>query len=84
MYGCAFPGCQRGAAWSQVHHIVHWADGGPTSLDNAVLLCGAHHRLIHQGQWTVRLGGDRRPEFTPPDWIDPDRKPLRNTIHLRL
>ena len=81
--GCAFPGCGRGAAWCQVHHILHWADGGPTSLDNAVLLCGAHHRLIHHNQWTVRLGPDRRPEFTPPDWIDPDRKPLRNTIHLR-
>ena len=81
--GCAFPGCPRPAAWCQVHHILHWADGGPTSLDNGVLLCGAHHRLIHHGQWTVRLGTDRRPEFTPPDWIDPDRRPRRNRLHLR-
>ena len=81
--GCAFPGCPRPASWSQVHHIVHWADGGPTSLDNAVLLCGAHHRLIHRGQWTVRLGNDRRPEFTPPTWIDPHQKPRRNTLHVR-
>ncbi len=82
--GCAFPGCPRPASWCNVHHIVHWADGGPTSLDNGVLLCGTHHRVIHRNQWTVRLGNDRRPEFLPPTWIDPDRTPRRNTMHLRL
>lgn len=41
--GCAFPGCDRPPRWCAAHHIDHWADGGPTSLDNAVLLCGHHH-----------------------------------------
>ena len=81
--GCAFPGCDRPAAWCNVHHIVHWADGGPTSLDNGVLLCGTHHKLIHRREWTVHLGPDRHPQFTPPDWIDPSRQPRRNQVHLR-
>ncbi len=81
--GCAFPGCARGAAWCQVHHILHWVNGGPTSLDNAVLVCGYHHRLVHRGGWTVRLGTNRRPEFTPPAWVDPARTPRRNILHTR-
>jgi len=81
--GCAFPGCTRPAAWCQVHHLVHWIDGGPTSLANAVLLCGHHHRVVHRKEWTVRLGHNRRPEFIPPSWIDPDQRPRINTTHLR-
>ena len=46
------------------HHLVHWADGGATSLDNLVLLCRAHHTLLHATPWQVRLNPiDRRPEF---------------------
>ncbi len=82
--GCAFPGCTRPADWTNVHHIVHWVDGGPTTLDNGVLLCGTHHRTIHRGDWHVQLGTHRKPEFLPPPWIDPNRTPLRNTAHLRL
>ncbi|WP_308440435.1 hypothetical protein [Catellatospora citrea] len=61
----------------------HWADGGPTDLDNAVLLCGHHHRVIHHEDWHVRLGHDRRPEFIPPSYVDATRSPCRNTYHLR-
>ncbi len=83
--GCAFPGCDRPPAWADGHHLVHWADGGPTSLANAVLVCRLHHSLIHRGDWTVRLAADSKPEFIPPPWIDPDQKPRRNTLHhLRL
>jgi hypothetical protein len=81
--GCAFPGCDRPPRWCAAHHIHHWADGGPTTLDNAVLLCGHHHRHIHQGDWRVRLGGDGRPEFLPPAWLDPDQLPRRNHYHRR-
>ena len=31
------------------HHIQHWADGGATSLENLILLCTYHHRLMHEG-----------------------------------
>jgi hypothetical protein len=47
--GCAYPGCERPDRWCDAHHIVHWADGGPTSLDNLVLLCRRHHRMRHEG-----------------------------------
>jgi hypothetical protein len=76
--GCAFPGCDRPPKWCDCHHIEHWADGGATSLTNAVLLCGHHHRLIHCGEWQVRMGRDQRPEFVPPAHVDPIRRPRRN------
>jgi hypothetical protein len=80
--GCAFPGCTRPPSWCDAHHIQHWTDGGPTDLDNLVLLCGEHHRLLHANPdgsgWQVRLGPERRPEFLPPRWVDPDRRPRHN------
>ncbi|MHB8594612.1 MAG: HNH endonuclease signature motif containing protein, partial [Acidimicrobiales bacterium] len=38
--GCRFTGCHR-SRWLHAHHIVHWADGGPTDPDNLVMLCGS-------------------------------------------
>ena len=75
---CRFPGCMRQPLACDAHHLTHWADGGHTSLDNLVLLCRAHHTLIHATPWQVRLNPlDRKPEFHPPpgrrratqDWI---------------
>ena len=48
--GCRFPGCER-RRWLHAHHLRHWARGGATDLDNLVLLCGFHHRLLHEGGW---------------------------------
>jgi hypothetical protein len=45
--GCRFPGCDRPQSWSDAHHVVHWADGGPTALQNLLLLCRRHHRMVH-------------------------------------
>jgi predicted restriction endonuclease len=47
---CRFPGCDRPHTWCDAHHIVHWADGGPTALSNLILLCRQHHRAIHAGR----------------------------------
>lgn len=63
--GCAFPGCAKPASACDAHHIQHWVDDGETHIDNLVLLCPHHHRLIHNSEWTVCLV-DGRPEFTPP------------------
>lgn len=79
--GCAFPGCDRPPGWCETHHINPWSNGGPTTIDNGVLLCGTHHRQIHNSDWEVRLGHDRRPEFIPPRHLDPERKPRRNHIY---
>jgi hypothetical protein len=76
--GCAFPGCDRRPRWTEGHHITHWAAGGPTSLDNTVLLCGYHHRLIHHSDWTVRLDTYGLPEFLPPRWMGRQQAPRRN------
>ncbi|MGB9377206.1 MAG: DUF222 domain-containing protein [Mycobacteriales bacterium] len=83
--GCAFPGCDRPADWSEAHHIVHWADGGPTALHNLALLCGQHHHSVHHHGWTVHLHTDGLPTFTPPAVIDPERRPRRHHRYaLRL
>ena len=50
---CQAPGCDRPPASCQAHHIVHWTRGGPTNLDNLLLLCGFHHKLVHEHRWTV-------------------------------
>jgi hypothetical protein len=76
--GCAFPGCTIPAQWSDRHHIIHWAQGGPTALSNLVLLCGQHHSLIHRGEWSVEIT-DGFPVFHPPPWISGG--PRRNPIH---
>lgn len=44
---CAAEGCDRPVAWSELHHLRAWADGGTTDLTNAIPLCGTHHRRIH-------------------------------------
>jgi hypothetical protein len=81
--GCAFPACDRPARWCDGHHIHAWADGGPTSLTNAVLLCRRHHKIMHEGHWKVRLGADDLPEFIPPEHLDAEQRPRRNTYHQR-
>ncbi|OHV40709.1 HNH endonuclease [Pseudofrankia sp. EUN1h] len=79
--GCTFPGCQKNAAWTDAHHIVHWLSGGKTNLDNLALLCGFHHRTVHRGEWVVVMGSDGHPYFVPPYSIDPRRQPRRNPLH---
>jgi hypothetical protein len=64
---CRFPGCDRPHDWCDAHHVVHWADGGPTALANLLLLCRRHHRLIHaRGGFRLSLE-DGRPVFRRPD-----------------
>ena len=69
-HGCRFPGCTN-IRHVDAHHIRHWADGGETSIGNLVLLCRYHHRLIHEGGFTVTARDDGKLQFfTPNDvWI---------------
>jgi hypothetical protein len=66
--GCRFPGCDRSVSWSNPHHIVAWAKGGPNNLANEVLLCFYHHRLVHEGEWQVIKAG-REFRFLPPERV---------------
>ncbi len=63
--GCRFPGCTC-KHFTDGHHIQHWADGGETSLDNLVLLCRHHHRLVHEGGFGVHVGSNKTLRFTTP------------------
>ncbi|WP_245923679.1 HNH endonuclease signature motif containing protein [Paractinoplanes atraurantiacus] len=82
--GCAFPGCDRPARWTDAHHVLSWTEGGATTLDNLVLLCRGHHRLIHHptAGWEIRLNADGHHDFIPPATFDPARRPRRNVLHL--
>ena len=64
--GCRFPGCSH-RRFVDAHHIEHWADGGETSIDNLVLLCRRHHRLVHEGGFGLGKIADGRIRFTRPD-----------------
>jgi hypothetical protein len=64
--GCVFPGCDRPLAWCDGHHLWHWADGGPTDLNNLALLCRAHHRAVHEGGWRLIRGPDGEFIASPP------------------
>jgi hypothetical protein len=46
--GCTYPGCGAPPAWTDGHHLVHWADFGTSDLSNAALLCERHHTIVHQ------------------------------------
>jgi hypothetical protein len=51
---CQSPHCDIPAAWCDIHHGIHWAEGGPTSIGNGILLCGRHHRHTHRNEQTRR------------------------------
>ncbi|HPH67040.1 MAG TPA: DUF222 domain-containing protein [Kofleriaceae bacterium] len=53
---CRFPGCHN-RSFVDGHHIEHWANGGKTALGNLMLLCTAHHRLLHEGNFHVESDG---------------------------
>jgi hypothetical protein len=72
---CAHPGCE--STWYlEAHHVVHWIDGGPTDMDNLILLCGAHHDAHHRGEFTITRLGHQQFQFLRdgvvlPEHIDP-------------
>jgi hypothetical protein len=53
--GCRFPGCTY-TEFTDVHHVVHWLNGGATAIPNLVTLCDQHHRAVHELGW--KMSGD--------------------------
>ena len=69
--GCTFPGCTVPGYGCQAHHGKKgWAKGGQTNIDEEVLACGPHNRLIEKGGWTTRIRKDGRTEWIPPPHLD--------------
>ena len=63
---CAFPGCHH-KRFVDAHHIQHWSAGGETSLDNLMLLCSQHHKLVHEGGFTIQRDYQNHWFFKRPD-----------------
>src|ERR1700752_678063 len=76
-HGCRFPGCDL--PFGQAHHIKHWAQGGPTTLPNLVLLCRRHHRAVHEEGFRVERRDDDGLQFRWPhgDVLPPVPPPPR-------
>jgi hypothetical protein len=68
---CRFFGCGA-RQFLQAHHIVWWERGGATFLENLILICFFHHRLVHEYGWSVK----REPEGTV-SWFYPNGHPYR-------
>jgi hypothetical protein len=64
--GCTFPGCTA-TRFTEGHHVHHWANGGETKLANLTLVCRFHHRLIHEGEFSVARTDDGIFVFKRPD-----------------
>jgi hypothetical protein len=63
---CRFPGCSH-SRFVDAHHVQHWAQGGDTRLDNLMLLCSHHHRLVHEGGFSIFVENDGQQSFRRPD-----------------
>ena len=64
---CQFPGCNSRRC--DAHHVVHWADGGETRLQNLVLCCRFHHRAVHEEGFQVVADADGQFRFLRPDGV---------------
>ncbi|MDQ3036695.1 MAG: HNH endonuclease [Myxococcota bacterium] len=65
---CRFPSCTN-HAWLDAHHLEHWAHGGATTMSNLVLLCPAHHRLVHEGGFSIVRSDAAGFEVRRPDGV---------------
>jgi hypothetical protein len=66
--GCRFPDCLE-KHFIHGHHRKHWADLGPTDLENLILLCGFHHRFVHEHGWKIETDPEGRPLFIKPNGV---------------
>jgi hypothetical protein len=81
--GCVLPGCAVPGQFCDVHHVIAWADGGPTDIANLALVCPRHHAETHQGVWQLEMIAGI-PWARVPSWVDPARPLLRNCSHRPL
>jgi hypothetical protein len=77
---CQWPGCERPPSTCDAHHLIYWTRGGPTDLDNLLLLCYRHHWMVHEGAWQIARDDSGRtltipsPAYLARQWCrGPDR-----------
>jgi hypothetical protein len=70
--GCIIPGCNVPAYWTELHHVIGYAQGGKTEVMNGVCLCYQHHHTIDTSGWQIRMTHGH-PEVRGPNWIDPSQ-----------
>jgi hypothetical protein len=73
-HGCTMPGCDR-TRFLHAHHVTYWTNGGTTDLDNLLLLCGEHHRALHEGAFTITALGHQKFRFATPRGVRLDPAP---------
>ena len=74
--GCVI--CGAPPNWCQAHHVKYWSLGGPTDIDNLVLLCHAHHRWVHDNEITLRRDPDG---WHAPAGLPSPRRSSRRPFH---
>jgi hypothetical protein len=74
--GCIWPHCSAPPAWCDAHHAIAWSTGGPTDVNNGVLLCPAHHHLLHQSDFTLVMRHGI-PHLIPPKRLNPSGREWR-------
>jgi hypothetical protein len=81
--GCMWPGCDRPPAFTEAHHLEHWQkDHGRTDINQGILLCPAHHLLLHNQRWQIFENAGRY-WLRPPAGIDPGQSLMEMPSHNR-
>jgi len=72
--GCVFNACHRPAIWCDGHHLIWWTRGGKTVLPNLALVCGRHHRMLHEEGWTLERRDGRFVTIPPLRRVTPNAR----------
>jgi hypothetical protein len=73
-HGCVVNGCHRPAIWCDGHHLVWWTRGGKTELPNLALVCGRHHRMLHEEGWRLERRDGRFVTIPPARRVMPSAR----------
>ncbi|GAA4285321.1 hypothetical protein GCM10022261_28520 [Brevibacterium daeguense] len=73
--GCTFPDCDIPPGWCDAHHMIPYAMGGSTDINNLTLACSFHHHWHEKRGWEATMVGGL-PGWIPPACIDPQRQPV--------
>ena len=76
-FGCTFPPCDAGPFWAQAHHVVEFQESQRTTVEEGTLACGHSHAHFEAMGWqSIMINGV--PWWVPPDWIDPQQRPIQH------